>query len=347
MMDAAARPGRRRRRLRAERHAEAVRHRDEVADGRAAGAPGGARPGAPTCRACPCRRRRSSARGWRTTCRRTAVWDGMDLKTLYRLSWGGKNARRRRVRAAGAPRTSSRGACACRRRALRDGWLALARRLRLLALRGRRRGPGGLRRRRRAASSGASPSRARRCTTASPSPTTSAPSTTTSATSWRSRSSPPGTSRRRTSTSCRPPASTRRRTSRTAWRSPRRRASPRRCTGGSSASSGIGAGQGRRYSWGYPACPDLDHHALVCDLLGAAGVDRRRPDLGVPARPRAVDGGDRRAPPERDLLLRAAQRARQRLGTGNRHADGYRIVPAASPRCRGSRVDSHRRGYLN
>jgi 5-methyltetrahydrofolate--homocysteine methyltransferase len=33
---------------------------------------------------------------------------------------------------------------------------------------------------------------------------------------------------------------------------------------------GIAADQGRRYSWGYPACPDLDHHVLVCDLLGAA-----------------------------------------------------------------------------
>jgi 5-methyltetrahydrofolate--homocysteine methyltransferase len=28
--------------------------------------------------------------------------------------------------------------------------------------------------------------------------------------------------------------------------------------------------QGRRYSWGYPACPDLEHHVLVCDLLGAS-----------------------------------------------------------------------------
>jgi 5-methyltetrahydrofolate--homocysteine methyltransferase len=32
---------------------------------------------------------------------------------------------------------------------------------------------------------------------------------------------------------------------------------------------GIDRDQGRRYSWGYPACPDLDHHALVCDLLNA------------------------------------------------------------------------------
>jgi 5-methyltetrahydrofolate--homocysteine methyltransferase len=35
---------------------------------------------------------------------------------------------------------------------------------------------------------------------------------------------------------------------------------------------GIGRDQGRRYSWGYPACPDLQHHALVCELLDATAA---------------------------------------------------------------------------
>jgi 5-methyltetrahydrofolate--homocysteine methyltransferase len=35
---------------------------------------------------------------------------------------------------------------------------------------------------------------------------------------------------------------------------------------------GLGMGQGKRYSWGYPACPDLEQHRLVCALLEA---DRR------------------------------------------------------------------------
>jgi 5-methyltetrahydrofolate--homocysteine methyltransferase len=37
---------------------------------------------------------------------------------------------------------------------------------------------------------------------------------------------------------------------------------------------GIGAGQGKRYSWGYPSCPDLEQHLLVDRLLnvGAIGV---------------------------------------------------------------------------
>jgi 5-methyltetrahydrofolate--homocysteine methyltransferase len=30
---------------------------------------------------------------------------------------------------------------------------------------------------------------------------------------------------------------------------------------------GLGEGQGKRYSWGYPACPDLEQHLLVRDLL--------------------------------------------------------------------------------
>jgi 5-methyltetrahydrofolate--homocysteine methyltransferase len=33
---------------------------------------------------------------------------------------------------------------------------------------------------------------------------------------------------------------------------------------------GIPANQGKRYSWGYPACPDLEDHQLVMDLLPQA-----------------------------------------------------------------------------
>ena len=35
------------------------------------------------------------------------------------------------------------------------------------------------------------------------------------------------------------------------------------------SSLGIGAGQGRRYSWGYPACPEQSEHEKVFRLLGA------------------------------------------------------------------------------
>ncbi|MBL8166027.1 MAG: hypothetical protein JNJ61_28845, partial [Anaerolineae bacterium] len=30
---------------------------------------------------------------------------------------------------------------------------------------------------------------------------------------------------------------------------------------------GLSAGQGKRYSWGYPACPDLDDHQIVWKLM--------------------------------------------------------------------------------
>jgi 5-methyltetrahydrofolate--homocysteine methyltransferase len=32
---------------------------------------------------------------------------------------------------------------------------------------------------------------------------------------------------------------------------------------------GIPGGRGKRYSWGYPACPDLEDHATVFKLLPA------------------------------------------------------------------------------
>jgi 5-methyltetrahydrofolate--homocysteine methyltransferase len=40
---------------------------------------------------------------------------------------------------------------------------------------------------------------------------------------------------------------------------------------------GFPLGQGKRYSWGYPACPDLAQHELVFDLLQA----RSNPDVGL------------------------------------------------------------------
>ncbi|TAK22150.1 MAG: methionine synthase [Chloroflexota bacterium] len=36
---------------------------------------------------------------------------------------------------------------------------------------------------------------------------------------------------------------------------------------------GLAADQGRRYSWGYPACPDLEQHEIVFRLLPATSID--------------------------------------------------------------------------
>jgi 5-methyltetrahydrofolate--homocysteine methyltransferase len=35
---------------------------------------------------------------------------------------------------------------------------------------------------------------------------------------------------------------------------------------------GIGPETGKRYSWGYPACPDLSQHAIVAKLLDPAAI---------------------------------------------------------------------------
>ena len=54
--------------------------------------------------------------------------------------------------------------------------------------------------------------------------------------------------------------------------------------------------RGSRYSFGYPACPNLADQRQLLDLLGA---DRDRPHAQRrrPARPRAIDLGHRRPPP--------------------------------------------------
>jgi 5-methyltetrahydrofolate--homocysteine methyltransferase len=38
---------------------------------------------------------------------------------------------------------------------------------------------------------------------------------------------------------------------------------------------GIGEEQGKRYSWGYPACPDLSQHEIVDRLLDASAIGVR------------------------------------------------------------------------
>ena len=55
-----------------------------------------------------------------------------------------------------------------------------------------------------------------------------------------------------------------------ACRSPR--AWPSGCTGASARDSGIPATQGRRWAWGYPACPEQSEHEKLFRLLGAESI---------------------------------------------------------------------------
>ena len=65
--------------------------------------------------------------------------------------------------------------------------------------------------------------------------------------------------------------------------------------------------RGSRYSWGYPACPDLDDQVKVAELLeiDRIGVSRHR---GVPPRARAVD--DRRSSSPTPKRSTSSRRAR-------------------------------------
>ncbi len=60
---------------------------------------------------------------------------------------------------------------------------------------------------------------------------------------------------------------------------------------------GLPAEQGKRYSWGYPAIPELADHAKVFQLLPAESELKMQPDPRLPTGARTVHRGDHRAPP--------------------------------------------------
>ena len=66
--------------------------------------------------------------------------------------------------------------------------------------------------------------------------------------------------------------------------------------------------RGGRYSWGYPACPDLEDNAKVVELLGADRIGIEVSE-GLPAPPGAVDHGDH-LPPSASQVLRGVGRRR-------------------------------------
>ena len=116
--------------------------------GREPSHPQSSRASGPTCRALPVPSvpfLGAPGRGRRSRRRRLGR-DGQ--KTLYKSSWGAKNARGEELERAACAPTSSRAGCACSRRAS-SGLARAARRVRLLPLRRRRRGAGDLRRGRR------------------------------------------------------------------------------------------------------------------------------------------------------------------------------------------------------
>ena len=198
----------------------------------------------------------------------------LDLDELYRLQWGGRGSGpefEATVRDEFEPTLAR-----LKESAKRDGWLKPRAVYGLFPVQAQRQRPRRLRprrvreRRHARARSRASTSRARKDASVSASPTTSAPS---ESRRRRRRGVPDRDGRRRGDASafkrCRPPASTPRRSTCTASRSKRRKPSPSGCIASMRHDLGVPAGQGKRYSWGYGACPDLEDHAQLFKLLPA------------------------------------------------------------------------------
>ncbi len=105
---------------------------------------------------------------------------------------------------------------------------------------------------------------------------------------------------------------------------------------------GIELDQGRRYSWGYPACPDQSEHEKVSKPARL----RRDRDLALRrlrARARAVDGGDHRPPPAGGLL-RDEVGLRSDREEGRRADRRHRARRRAAARGRGRGRRHHRGG---
>ena len=84
--------------------------------------------------------------------------------------------------------------------------------------------------------------------------------------------------------------------------------------------------RGSRYSFGYPACPNLADQQPAPGIAPRRG-DRHHPLRGRPARPRAIDLGHRRPPPPGEILLgvKTPQRARQIISAAGRGKISFRL----------------------
>ncbi len=234
------------------------------------------------------------------------LWPCFDLRSLYRLSWGGANTKGDRVRTARRRRVRAAAAALSRAEAMRGDLLQPARRLRLLS------GSGLRQRRDRSTTRPIRAARSRGC--AFP----------------RQVGGEHLESRRLSARAARRRGERRRRA---ADRYGRQRSDAAhralQAAGDYSESyflhgfsvqaaealaelthrrirtrAGLERARGKRYSWGYGACPDLEQHAIAFRLLDATraiGVDA---DGGVPDRARAIDRGDRHAPPARGVFQR-------------------------------------------
>ena len=200
------------------------------------------------------------------------LWPCFDLRSLYRLSWGGGKRKGESVREARARRVRAATADATKRCAERDdvccsraSSTAISR-LPAAATTSIVYDPQDP-----AAKSHASLSRARPAASICAWRTTCAnrADRRRARTSSPCRSSPSDRAVRSGPTRCKPRATIANRTSCTAFRSSRRRRWRSRRTAASARELGLADDRGKRYSWGYGACPDISQHEIVLRLLDA------------------------------------------------------------------------------
>ena len=103
-----------------------------------------------------------------------------------------------------------------------------------------------------------------------------------------SRWSPLGRKPPNASTNCKPQAITPKPTSRTGWPSRPPKRPPNYLHDHIRRELGLAEEQGKRYSWGYPAIPELEDHRKVFELLPAGERTWHESESRLPADPRTI-----------------------------------------------------------
>ena len=237
------------------------------------------------------------------------VFELLDLDELYRLQWGGRGSgpeydrmvreefepalARLKARGGRATAGCSRRRCTAtsrRRASATISWSTSRSRTRATARSSRRRD---------------STSRGRKGASGCASRTTSARRRAATSTSWRSRSSRSATKRRAGSSGSRRRASTARRSTQHGLAVESAEAVAEWMHRRIRRELGIPGGRGKRYSWGYGACPgSRGSRAALQAAAGRRGA-RHGADVRVPAHSRAEHGGGDRAPSAGEVLRRA------------------------------------------
>ena len=124
------------------------------------------------------------------------------------------------------------------------------------------------------------------------------------------RLSPSGWKPPNASTKCKPPTITPKPTSPTDSPSKLPKRPPITCTNTSAANWALAEDQGKRYSWGYPAIPELEDHRKVFELLPAEKELGMQLSPRLPVHPRTIHRRDH-CPPCAGKVLQHRRKSRR------------------------------------